>query len=212
MSKVIEATETATATAIRGQPRGRPRSAACDHAISEATLALLEEEGYAAMTMQAVAARAGVSTATLYRRWASKQDLVVATLACGKHGPDPVDTGSLAQDLRALLQRMAETFHDDDGELMKGIIGEAVRNPALGRALREAFEPRTEQMFETVIGRAVARGEIPQPEDLSIAASVVTGPIFERWLIRDLPIDDEVIGRLVPMLLRALDARVAADR
>ena len=188
----------------RPTSRGRPRSTQADQAILTATVALLEEQGYADMTMQGVAARAGVSTATLYRRWTSKQDLVVATLASLVPKEIPIDTGSLAHDLDQLLRRMARKLGSDEGRLIKGIIGEAVRNPALGEALRAGIGVRPHPQVAEILERAVARGEIPPPADLDVAATLMPSYVFERWLLWDQTISDDGIDVLVPMLVRAL--------
>lgn len=200
----------AVVTEARAATRGRPRSTEADHAILTATIALLEERGYAHMTMQGVATRAGVSSATLYRRWTSKQDLVVATLSSLVPEEVPIDTGSLASDLDQLLRRMARKLGSDDGRLIKGIIGEAVRNPALAGALRAGVGVRPHPEVVDILERAVARGEIPPPADLDVAATLMPSYVFERWLLWDETTSDEVIDVLVPMLVRSLGGHMAA--
>src|ERR1700694_4094726 len=116
--------------------RGRPRSAEADQAITASTLALLEEEGFASLTMAGVAARAGVSTATLYRRWPSKLDLVVGVLSKASEDVAVIDTGTLAGDLTALLGRSAAKLAGDGGQLFEGLVGDGLRHPALAEALR----------------------------------------------------------------------------
>src|ERR1700736_364907 len=101
--------------------RGRPRSSEADQAIVAATLALLEEDGYAALTMAGVAARAGVSTATLYRRWPSKLDLVVGVLARMSEDAPIIDTGTLGGDLTVLLTNTATKLTGDGGRLFEGL-------------------------------------------------------------------------------------------
>src|SRR5689334_3013259 len=104
--------------------RGRPRSAEADQAIAEATLELLAEKGWAGLTMNGVAHRAGVSTATLYRRYSSKEDLVCAAMHESNPANASVDTGSLEGDLRAKLTEMVNRMRGEDGARVKGIIGE----------------------------------------------------------------------------------------
>src|SRR3954469_20577088 len=91
---------TAGEAAVRS---GRRRSQAADDAILAATLDLLREHGYGGLTMSSVIERAGVSSATLYRRWATKQDLVLAALETMRPEPTSTDTGSLVGDVRAFL-------------------------------------------------------------------------------------------------------------
>jgi AcrR family transcriptional regulator len=183
--------------------RGRPRSAEADQAIADATIALLEEEGYSSMTMQGVAARAGVSTATLYRRWPSKQDLVVGTIKALVPEPQEIDTGTLAGDLDRFLNRVAQKLASDEGQLIKGIIGEAVRNPALAQAFREGFDKPPQPTIAGILGRAAARGEIPRPADVGLASALVVGVMKERWLLGNEPVTPAEIKLLVPMLVRA---------
>src|SRR5437868_8897975 len=90
-------------TAPENPPRGRPRSSTADAAIREATIDLLHKAGYTDLTMTGVAALAGVSTATLYRRWRSKAELVISTLQAMTPKEAMPDTGSLGDDCRALL-------------------------------------------------------------------------------------------------------------
>src|SRR4051794_16666540 len=86
--------------------RGRPRSSTADAAIRQATVDLLHKEGYADLTMTGVAALAGVSTATLYRRWRSKAELVISTLEVMSPREELPDTGSLRADCHELLTRL----------------------------------------------------------------------------------------------------------
>ena len=95
--------------------RGRPRSTEADQAIADATLALLEEEGFSSLTMAGVAGRGGVSTATLYRRWPSKLDLVVGVLTAQVEESPTVDTGTLIGDLTAMLTALATKLAGDKG-------------------------------------------------------------------------------------------------
>ena len=187
-------------------PRGRPRSAEADRAINEATLALLEEGGYRQLTMAGVAERAGVSTATLYRRVSSKEDLVVGALASMVPDRPPVDTGSLAGDLTETLNRIAGTLGGSGGRLLLALSGETVRHPQLGEAVRTRLTAPFSDNLLAMLDRAVARGEIPPLEDPRLALNVVLGPLHYRLLVSDEPIGARVVARLVPMLLRALGA------
>src|SRR5437763_15951568 len=106
---------------------GRPRSPAADLAIREATLELLADEGYAGLTMSGVASTAGVSTATLYRRWRSKVELIVGVLQEKSDERPLPDTGSLDGDCRALLHGMVDAMnasHVSSGAIMSALIGE----------------------------------------------------------------------------------------
>lgn len=184
--------------------RGRPRSSEADQAIEASTLVLLEEEGFAGMTMAGVAARAGVSTATLYRRWPSKLDLVVGVLArLGEDSP-VIDTGSLAGDLTVLLTTTATKLTGESGRLFEGLVGDGLRHPALSDALRVQLLAPRRAVLVAMLERAAARGEIPQPEDASVTISLITGALYERRLISGEPITPSTVRSLVTLLLRAL--------
>jgi AcrR family transcriptional regulator len=184
--------------------RGRPRSSEADQAIEASTLALLEEEGFSSLTMAGVASRAGVSTATLYRRWPSKLDLVVGVLAKLSEDAPIIDTGCLAGDLTSWLTNTATKLAGDGGRLFEGLVGDGLRHPALSDALRvRLLAPRRAELA-AMLDRAVARGEIPQPEDASVTISLITGALYERRLISGEPLTPGVVRSLVTLLLRAL--------
>jgi AcrR family transcriptional regulator len=185
--------------------RGRPRSAEADRAIIVATLTLLEELGFARLTMAGVADRAGVSTATLYRRWSSKEELVVAALEALVPERSPADTGTLEGDLRETLRRMSENLAGDRGRILLGVSGEVLRHPALGDAVRARLSDPMRDNLAAMVERAVARGEIPPPADVKLAAAVMVGPLHYLLLSGEPP-GPEVVDTLVPMLLRAVGA------
>jgi AcrR family transcriptional regulator len=186
--------------------RGRPRSTEVDHAIADATLALLAEDGWTGLTMSGVAQRAGVSTATLYRRFSSKEDLVCTAMTTSFDARPVIDHGSLEADLRAKLDELAQKVRGDGGRMVQGVIGEAVRNPRLAQILRTTVFSAGRDDMRRIIERAVARGEIPPPEDINLAVNLVSGPLMHRLLITGEPVTSRVVDRLVPMLLAALGA------
>ncbi len=186
--------------------RGRPRSADCDRAIVAATLGLLEDHGYAGLTMGAVAERAGVSTATLYRRSSSKEDLVVGALATLVADQPAVDTGSLEADLRAMLGRMVEHLSGDRGRLLLGLVGEVLRHPALADEVRARLSQPVRHDIRAMLDRAKGRGEILRCVEDEVAIALLVGPLH-YWLVSGETITDNVIDSLVPMLLRALGTR-----
>jgi AcrR family transcriptional regulator len=187
--------------------RGRPRSARADRAIAEAAIELVGEVGYADLTMAGVAERAGVSTATLYRRFSSKEDLVIGALTTLVPPGPPVDTGSLEADLRERLDRLVAALGGDTGRLLRGLAGEAARHPALREAARTRLTEPLRDALLLMLDRAVARGEIPAPVAPDLALSVILGPLHYRRVITDEPVDAGMVDELVRMLLRALGAR-----
>ncbi|MEW2299694.1 TetR/AcrR family transcriptional regulator [Streptomyces sp. NPDC006655] len=192
--------------------RGRPRDASRDRALLEATLAVLTESGYRALTTAAVAARAGVSTATLYRRWPSKEDMVVdAAAACVQELTTPTDTGTLEGDLRALLRDKAASLTGKEGGVLQTLIGEARHNTPLAEALTNTFVLPMRRRIEEITQRAAERGEIPPVEHADLLGDLVLGPMVSRFFLTPLPPDQvdaataaETADRLLPFLLRAV--------
>lgn len=188
--------------------RGRPRSPEADRAIIDATLALLREQGYPNLTMAGVASRAGVSTATLYRRWPSKEDLVVGVLeqTAGESRPAVPDTGSLGGDLGALLRDMADSLNGEGGQLLEGLLSETVRNKDLAETLRRRLTVPRQRELSAILDRAEQRGEIDTAAapDRSVVTSLITGALYERLLISGEPTTTDVVDSLVRLLVRAL--------
>jgi AcrR family transcriptional regulator len=170
---------TARATAAATRP-GRQRSEACDAAILDATLELLSETGYAGLTVAAVIERSGVSSATLYRRWPTKQHLVAAAVAALVPEPADTDTGSLAGDLRAFLEHIAHSISVRHEDVADALSIEKKRNPELAAVLRERFlDPQLSEL-RAVLARAKGRGEVNSVPPVEIALSLVIGPIYHR--------------------------------
>jgi AcrR family transcriptional regulator len=180
--------------------KGRHRSAAADEAILAATVELLRESGYRGLTMSAVIERSGVSSATLYRRWSTKQALVVAALRTIAADPCPPDTGSLAGDLELLVKRIAKAIAGRDS--LYGALSTEVPEDDEVRAMnREAFiEPRLEQVRQ-ILDRAEARGELGERPADDVALSLVTGPLYHRALVLDEKLTPAFLKRVVEQLL-----------
>ncbi|MFD3497090.1 TetR/AcrR family transcriptional regulator [Streptomyces sp. NPDC058676] len=195
--------------------RGRPRDANRDRALLDATLAVLGESGYGGLTTAAVAARAGVSTATLYRRWPSKEFLVVdAAAAYSQELTAPADTGTLEGDLRALLRDKAASMTGKEGGVLRSLIAEGGRNAALADALTKAFVLPVRLRMEEIVQRAVDRGEIAPVEHADLLGDLVVGPMMSRFFLTPLPPDEvdagsaaETADRLLPFLLRAIGGK-----
>ena len=194
------------ATTVEPRRVGRPRSAAADQAIWDATFELLAEAGYANLTMVGVAERAGVSTATLYRRWSSKVELVVDVLqARAEERPVP-DTGSLAGDCRALVDGFIESLTDNTGPIMSGLVGEIGRNPELAEALRVHLIAPRRAAFVHMLDRAAGRGELRPDLDHNLVIDLLIGPVYHRLLLTGAPITRRVADHLVDLVLRAVEA------
>src|SRR3954453_12749496 len=185
---------------------GRPRDVVRDRALLEPALAELEQNRDAGLTTAAVAKRAGVSTATLYRRWRSKDDLLAGTaLAWAQELMPETDTGTLAGDLAAHLHDKAQTLEGPGGRLLRALMGEAAHNDALAAVLTEAFIVPVQDRITALVKRAVDRGEIPLVAP-DIGGDLVMGPMVCRAFLTRTTHASVLADRLLPYLLRALGA------
>ena len=187
-------------------PRGRPRSEAVDRAIAEATIAILQEDGYEGLTMAGVAQRAGVSTATLYRRFTGKVDLVVGALTALKPDAHAIDTGSLEGDLRAMVVETCGALQTSIGQLMRSLVGEMQRNEELAAAVRERLVASRVEAAQQMLGAAVARGEIEPPADPTVVLDMFSGPFIIRHLLGTATYTDYVGEEIVKFTMRMLGA------
>ncbi len=188
------------------RPPGRPRSAEADRAILRAAVDLLADEGYGGVTMEGVAARAGVGKATVYRRWPTKSALVVdAVTACRESGSQPPDTGSTRDDLLVFVRGFMHHLRTSDaGRVMPALVAELSRNPELAAEFREGFvQPRRARVLEAV-RRGVERGEVRPDVDAELIADGVVALLMHRFLVTGMEIDDDLPARVVDVLWRGI--------
>jgi AcrR family transcriptional regulator len=180
----------------------RRRGGALLTAIFEATLAELAESGYAELSMERVACRARASKGSLYRRWPSRAELVGDAMRY--HRPEPVqapDTGNVRDDLLGFLRGMAELINSADGDAVRGLLAEAVRDPELARMVRERFiEPSLAQVLD-VLRRGAVRGEV-RPGALTHRMATV-GPwlLRQHFMVYGGPVPDSVVVEIVDDVL-----------
>jgi AcrR family transcriptional regulator len=167
------------------RPPGRPRSAEADEAILRAALELLADDGYRALTMEAVRERAGVGKATLYRRYGSKDELVRAAIAHLNYDlPLPEDTGSLEGDFAATAASALAGAEAVGGlQLMPRLLAEVADAPEMHRIFSaQLVEPRRKIMRE-LLRRAQRRGEVRAELDLELGVDLMVGPLIYRVII-----------------------------
>jgi AcrR family transcriptional regulator len=180
---------------------GRPRDARADEAIIAATLQLLGQGGIAGVSIEAVAATAGVGKATIYRRWPSKEALVLHAMLLGAEQPPTPDTGSLRGDLEAylldLVDRIQAFRHQD---VLPHLVGAASYDPAVRSALTEYTRARQAPM-RAVLQRAADRGDLPPHTDPEVFIDAVLGAINYRRLMTDAPVDAAFVRVLLATVL-----------
>lgn len=179
---------------------GRKRDPGRDRDILDATLDVLAESGYEGMTIDMVAARAKAGKATLYRRWASKAELVIDAVASMKPPVDLdalPDTGSLRGDLVATLQAPSVDDAERKLKVMAGIVSLLNNDPSLADAAYRAIIEPTAALNRALIQRAIDRGEVAPDCDVETLSIVEPAMAAYRTLLQRRPIDREYIISII---------------
>jgi AcrR family transcriptional regulator len=187
----------------RGQPRRRGEE--LHAAIFEATLAELAEVGYSRLAMERIAARAGASKASLYRRWPSRAELVIAALGHHYGGPEPVpDTGNLRDDVLSLLRLGASRLNGIFGVAARGLMAENLTDPDRNANLRANMFTTRNRLMREILERAAARGDISlaaiTPQLIELAPALVD----HHFLMHGAPVPDEALTAIVDNVLLPL--------
>lgn len=181
---------------------GRPRDHARDEAIHEAALEVLSEVGYDRTTVEAIASRAHVSKATIYRRYKNKQELLMA--AMGEHAAcslPQINTGSLRGDLIELISEHVKALKGPDGELLMALLSSAHRDPELGKLLPQNKPIINDSTSVQIFERALARKEISASANLEFLGEVVPAIFSHRLFITHQSVNRKFIEHLVDDLL-----------
>jgi AcrR family transcriptional regulator len=187
-------------------PRGRPRSQQADRAILTATVELLADRGLAAMSIEEVAARAGVGKTTIYRRWPSKGLLALDAFVTSFREEQPLpDTGTLRGDLIAALRGWVRAVTQTPmGPMLTSLIAAAQYDPELRGAWRERVLEPLRRQHRIMLDRAVSRGEIPASVDTEVVLDLFFGAAEHRLLLGHLPMTDAFIGEVVEVILAGI--------
>ncbi len=193
-----------TVNAEHVRARGRPRSEPARQAILAAAADLLLTRGLAAVSMDAVAARAGVSKATIYRWWPTKETLALDALyeQLTEPGPEAPDTGTLRGDLLALLTGWIERVSGRPfGRVIGALVTEAGTDAVFGKLYRERYvEPRRAQA-RAIFTRAMGRGEIAVGTDVEAAVDLLYGALYHRLLHGHAPLTQEFVETVVGIVV-----------
>lgn len=186
---------------------GRPRQAHVTRAVLDAVVDLVAEKGMAALTMDAVAARAGVSKPAMYRRWPTKQELVIAA-AESRIGPLAVpDMGDFRAELRAVLTARMEAYRQPGVDrLLAGVIGAAAEAGAEPGAYR-AYTSRVMSETRRLLERGVARGDVRPDVDVDDAATLVAASLVFRMVGEQRMPDASLVESTVELIGRAVGTR-----
>ena len=187
--------------------RGRPRSQEADRAILSATVDLLAERGLDGMSIEEVAARAGVGKATIYRRWPSKGLLALDAFVVSFAEQQPLpDTGTLRGDLVAALSAWVRAVTGTSmGRMLTGLIAEAQYDPELRAAWRDRVLEPLRAQYRIMLDRAAARGEIRLSVDQDVVLDLFFGSAQHRLLLGHLPLTEDFIDEVVDVILRGIE-------
>ena len=180
---------------------------AVTEAIAHAVLAELTEQGYARLSMEAVAKRAGVGKSALYRRWPSKQEMVTSVIseATVEQAPPTADTGSLRGDLRETVDAlMAWLTHPPFARILPDLVAEMARNPALGDVVDAVVCGPRRELAATMFRRAAERGELRADIDLEIALDLFAAAVYWRLVVRAAPAEPGYTDKLIDTVLRGI--------
>ena len=186
--------------AASGHQRRRARS---ERAILDATRDLLGEAGFGSLTVEGVAARAGVAKTTIYRRYRSRNDLALAVLLdmVGDVSTRPYrqDTGT---ELAQLVDRTVELMSGSVmGRIMQGLVPEVAADPELARIYRERVVSHRLADVGALVERGISRGELRADLDPEMVTDLLLGPIYYRFFLSGSPMDEDFGKRLVTTLL-----------
>jgi AcrR family transcriptional regulator len=185
------------------EPRrpGRPRSADVDQAVLAATIELAGEVGVTKMSMDDVAERAKVSKATIYRRWTSKEALVLDALQSAISVLDETDTGTLRGDLTAYLGQLVERVRNGRlRDVLPHLIEVACHDEALRSSLDQYVDSRRVPMLR-ILDRAAERGQLPAGIDVEVLVDALIAPFFYRRLLRNKVVDANFVDQLLALVL-----------
>ena len=187
-------------------PTGGPRprvEGERESEILDATLVLLCRVGYDRLTMDAVAAEAKASKATLYRRWSSKPSLVVDAILRSKEAlqAPEVDTGSLREDLVQMACGHGGLTDTRSSEIMAGLVTALHHDPDFAVEFRTRVLGPKIEIGRRVFERARARGEITADLDLDLLSSALAGIILHRSFVLGLPADEKTVAQVVDEII-----------
>ncbi len=183
---------------------GRPRSSAADEAILEATVDVFAEVGLEALTMEGVAARAGVGKNTLYRRFSNKLDLVVgAVRRYTDVGAPPPDTGTTRGDVQALVDHLVAIVTETPmGRMLPILVVARTRVPELDIAYSEIVADKRARSA-AVVRRGIERGDFRPDVDVDVVVDAFVSAVFYRFLVTHAPLDEAFRIAVVDTALRA---------
>jgi AcrR family transcriptional regulator len=200
-----------TATDVGSKQPGRPRSERARLAILEAANELLEDKGFAAVTVEAIAERAGVSKATVYRWWPNKAAVIMDGFLSAVSSEVPFPrTGSAREDLRLHMRRLIRAFGGKIGLTVAALIAEGHADPELAEALRSRWLSVRREEAKEILRRGTGSGELREDLDPEVSVDALYGPIYYRLFVGHARLEEGFADALVEHVFAGLRARDSA--
>lgn len=189
----------------------RPRSAEARSRVLAAASELMASRGVSSLTIDEVATRSGVAKTTIYRHWPERTSLIVDAVNAQLEHVGTPDTGSLRGDIMAFFTGMIRTdLSGHVGDIMPCLIEAAGRDEEMANLLERIGSPRR-RVIETLLERAIARGEVEQKTELDALVGVIVGPILYQKLIRRQTLTTEYVSACLDVVLTGLQVREPAS-
>jgi AcrR family transcriptional regulator len=191
------------------QRPGRHRDPSLDEAILAATLAMFTEQGFAGVSIEGVAARAGVAKATIYRRFPTKVALLVEAIKEGACLTDYLpDTGDVRSDLANMLTKLMDILRSDLGPVLAAFAAERIRYPLLDEEFKRSVIGAKRAHIRYLVAAAIERGDLPGGVDVDVVAEA--GPaLLLHHALNGLPISDDLPRRIIDVVLPAEGRRIS---
>jgi AcrR family transcriptional regulator len=196
-----------TETAHEPVERGRRRSRRSHDAIVQATQELLVAHGYQALTIEGVAARAGVGKQTIYRWWPSRAALVLEAYLAGSDAiPPPAEAATTHENVRALVDWLVAVLAQPiGGKVVAGLVADLKHDPDLAERFHRDVVPARRRAMRDTLERGKERGDIRADADLDLAVDALHGAVFYRLLLSGEPLDREFVEQLADQVLRGIE-------
>ena len=184
--------------------RGRPRSEAARTRILAAARSLLEERGLAGLTVERIAAEAGVGKPTIYRHWPNAQAVAMDAFLVGATTGGEAGPGFALPALRRQLAAIAAAFASPAGRSTAAMIAAAQNDSELAKVFRNRFIMRSREAGRVLLERAVAEGTVRPDADIEVALDLIYAPLYFRLLIGHGPLDGAFTDALLDLVLEGL--------
>ncbi len=182
---------------------GRRRSDQTHQAILQAAMEVMAQEGYRAMTIEAIAAKAGAGKKTIYRWWPSKAAVALEALTAQTETQAPfLDTGALEGDLLAYFEQSFPALRGDAGQLLRGLAAEAQLDPEFARDFQRVFIMPRRASLVALLTRGAQRGELAAETNVDVLADLIYGAKWYRFLLYPAPLDAAFAQDIVTIIRR----------